>query len=671
MANQLFRKKSIPTILKEAQEGLTDSHGHTEGLKKVLRVKDLTFFGIAAVIGTGVFTAIGSASYQGGPAVILLFGITAVACGFAAYCYAEFASTVPVSGSAYTYSYVAFGEIFAWIIGWDLLMEYAIGNIAVAISWSQYFVRVLDGFHIHVPEWMTIDYFTAHSGFKDAVKALSDGTGKTIASLDESVRNAYYAWQNAPALGGFRLIMNVPALLIVLLITYVVYIGIKESRTANNLMVMIKLAIILVVIVAGAFYVHPVNWHPFMPNHFSGVMAGVSAVFFAYIGFDAISTTAEECENPQRDLPKAMFLTLIICTVLYIILTLVLTGMTNYSKLNVADPLAFVFHDQNSRASNWIAGIISVSAIFVIASVLLVYQLGQPRIWMSMSRDGLLPKVFSRIHPKYKTPSFATILTGICVGVPALFMNLDVVIALTSIGTLFAFVLVCGGVLVLQKQPDRPASKFRVPYLNSRFIMPLLFLVALVLVVFIDKSFMYHNLKAQSLSGASVALINNTDYEVERAGVTYEAYRSGRGEIRTANFSNIRAHDTLVQAIALPVDSVGKSEVDEGSIVSQAYNGETPGLHYFKTLLAKEGIPMLVFWFVALVITVLAFVHSFSLIPVLGLLSCFYLMSQESHTNWYRFVIWLVIGLVIYFSYGFRNSRLSRQTVSGTSTGNT
>lgn len=576
MANQLFRKKSITNILSEAEQGLTDSHGHHEGLKRVLKVKDLTFFGIAAVIGTGVFTAIGSASFHGGPAVILLFGLTAIACGFAAYCYAEFASTVPVSGSAYTYSYVAFGEIFAWIIGWDLLMEYAIGNIAVAISWSQYFVRVLSGFGIHIPSWMTMDYFSAHKGYDAAVAALNDGTGKTLATIDEGLRNTYNAWTTSPHLfGNLRLIMNIPALLIVILITYIVYIGIRESKKANNLMVMIKLAVILFVIIAGAFYVNPGNWSNFMPNGFSGVMSGVSAVFFAYIGFDAISTTAEECENPQRDLPKAMFNTLIICTILYVVLTLVLTGMTNFSKLNVADPLAFVFQDQHSKLTNWFAGVISVSAIFVIASVLLVYQLGQPRIWMSMSRDGLLPKIFSRIHPKYKTPSFSTVLTGFVVGIPALFLNLDVVIALTSIGTLFAFVLVCGGVLVLQKQPNRPQSKFKVPYMNSKYIIPALFLISVVLIA---------------------------KYAPE----------------------------------------------------------------HFKNLFREEGIPMLVFWIVAAIITVLSFLKNFSLIPVLGLLSCFYLMAQESHTNWYRFLIWLVIGLCIYFTYGYKNSRLAANDAAGT-----
>ena len=489
MSNSLFRKKSIDKILADAEKGYTD-HGHTGAkLNRALRVKDLTFMGIAAVIGTGVFTAIGSASFHGGPAVILLFSFTAVACGFAAFCYAEFASAVPVSGSAYTYSYIAFGEIFAWIIGWDLLMEYAIGNIAVAISWSQYFVRVLAGFNIHVPSWLTQDYVSAHSNFTEAQKQLSGG--KSLSSLDENLTSGYSAWVHAPGWGNFKIIMDLPALLIVVLITYIVYIGIKESKKTNNILVLTKLGIIVLVIIAGAFYVNPGNWHPFMPNGFGGVMKGVSAVFFAYIGFDAISTTAEECQQPQRDLPRAMFNTLIICTVLYIILVLVLTGMSSYTKLNVADPLAFVFEDQHSKVGNWISGIFSVSAIIVIASVLLVYQLGQPRIWMSMSRDGLLPKIFSKIHPKYHTPSFSTILTGFVVAIPALFLNLDVVLALTSIGTLFAFVFVCGGVLMLNSQPhNKLHSKFKVPYLNGKYIVPALFIACFVFIIYIEPGYM-------------------------------------------------------------------------------------------------------------------------------------------------------------------------------------
>ena len=659
MANGLFRKKSVTAILHEAEQGLTDGHGSGAGMAKVLTVKDLTFFGIAAVIGTGVFTAIGSACFHGGPAVILLFLLTAIACGFAAYCYAEFASTVPVSGSAYTYSYVAFGEIFAWIIGWDLLMEYAIGNIAVAISWSQYFVRVLAGFKIHVPEWMTMDYFSAHNGYDDAVSAMNGG--KTIASLDENLRNAYNAWSHAPALGGLRVIMNIPALLIVALITYVVYIGIKESKKANNFFVMIKLAIILVVIVAGAFFVKTENWTPFMPNGFAGVLSGVSAVFFAYIGFDAISTTAEECKNPQRDLPRSMFYTLIICTVLYCILVLVLTGMTNYAKFdNVADPLAYVFQSQNSKAANWISGIISVSAIFVIASVLLVYQLGQPRIWMSMSRDGLLPPVFSKLHPKYKTPSFSTILTGLFVAIPALFLNLDVVIALTSIGTLFAFVLVCGGVLVLQSRPNRPPSKFRVPYFNGKYVVPALFVAALVLIVVLDKGYM--NDKVQIVGtdpqNGNLLVANTSPYRIDDVSLDIEGVNGS--STRTYKLTNIAPGDTA-KIVKQTGDSIGKAVVLNSTIQSKEFESETPGLRYFKSLFEPRGIPMLVFWLVVIFITVLSFTKNLSLIPVLGLISCFYLMAQESHTNWYRFLIWLVVGLFIYFTYGYKNSKLVRR----------
>lgn len=562
MSNSLLRKKSIEKILADAAAGVHDGHGQ---LNKILGVKDLTFMGIAAVIGAGIFSSIGKACYDGGPAVIFLYIFTAVACGFAALCYAEFASTVPVAGSAYTYSYVAFGEIFAWIIGWDLLMEYAIGNIAVAISWSDYFTGLLDKAGLHIPGWLTMDYSTAHSGFTQAAPLIA--APQQLGTIDPTILYRYDAWQHAPQVFGIHFIMDIPALLIVALITAIVYVGINESRKAGNIMVIIKLLVIFLVIVLGGYYADPANWTPFNPNGFSGVMKGVSAVFFAYIGFDAISTTAEECKNPQRDLPRGMIYSLIICTVLYVLLALVLTGMVQYTKLNVGDPLALVFE---ARGMKWISGIVAVSAIIATASVLLVFQLGQPRIWMSMSRDGLLPKIFSRMHPVYKTPSFSTILTGVLVAVPALFLNLEVVLALTSIGTLFAFVLVCGGVLVLQKQKVRPASKFRVPFINGKYIVPTLFILA--------------------------------------ASVT---------------------------AYAIP--------------------------SYFSTMFTPEGIPMIIFWLVALIISILTFVQAFSLLPVLGLTSCFYLMAQESHTNWLRFGIWLAIGLVIYFLYGRRNSHLRSQ----------
>lgn len=545
MLNQLFRKKSIAKILHEAEAGLGD--GHSSGLKKVLGVRDLTFFGVAAIIGAGIFSGIGSAASSGGPGVVFLYIFTAIACGFAALCYAEFASTVPVSGSAYTYSYVAFGEIFAWIIGWDLLMEYAIGNIAVAISWSDYFTRLLHSAGMHIPDWMTMDYMTAKAG---------------------ATAEAVSAWTNAPNFFGLKIVMDIPALLIVALITYIVFVGIKESRSASNVMVIIKLAVIFFVIVLGSVYVNPGNWTPFTPEGFGGIMKGVSAVFFAYIGFDAISTTAEECKNPQRDLPKGMINSLIICTVVYVLLALVLTGMVNYKSLNVGDPLAMVF---DAKGLKFISGVVAVSAIVATASVLLVFQLGQPRIWMSMSRDGLLPKIFSRIHPRHGTPSFSTMLTGIVVAVPALFLNLGEVLSLTSIGTLFAFVLVCGGVLALEQQKDRPESKFKVFYINSQFVYPAMLIAGVILIWIYVPS------------------------------------------------------------------------------------------HFTEDIWTKDTWPMAVFWFIAIIMAALAFVKRFSLIPILGMMSCFYLMAQETHKVWMRFLIWLAIGLCVYFLYSYRNSKLAKE----------
>ncbi|MBP6183134.1 amino acid permease, partial [Flavobacterium sp.] len=470
--SSLFRKKTVQDILKQVEKNESDGHN---ALGKHLTARDLTAFGIAAIVGAGIFSTIGKASADGGPAVIFLFLFTAIACSFAAFAYAEFASMVPVSGSAYTYSYVAFGEIIAWIIGWALIMEYAIGNITVAISWSDYFTGLLESGGIHLPQWTQMDYLTASNGFKDAT-ALMQG-GKTFENLSSGLQAAHTAWTTSPVIGSFHFVADLPALLIIILITALVYRGMKESRNASNLMVVIKLCIVLLVIAVGVFYVDTANWHPFAPNGVSGVLKGVSAVFFAYIGFDAISTTAEECKDPQRDLPKGMMWAIIICTILYIAIALVLTGMVSYSELNVGDPLAFVFDKLNLK---WMSGIIAVSAVVAMASVLLVFQMGQPRIWMSMSRDGLLPKRFSTVHPKFKTPSYATIVTGFVVAVPALFLNLTMVTDLCSIGTLFAFVLVCAGVLVLQNKKDIPRGKFKTPYVNSKYIMPFLIVIGLV-----------------------------------------------------------------------------------------------------------------------------------------------------------------------------------------------
>jgi amino acid transporter len=324
----IFRKKSIDKIVQDTAAGLSDGHSKS-GLKKVLGVRDLTFMGIAAVVGAGIFSTIGTAAFHGGPGISLLFVITAITCGFSALCYAEFASRVPIAGSAYTYAYVTFGELIAWIIGWALILEYAIGNIVVAISWSGYFVNLLEGFHIHLPGWLSTNFETAQQGYEEAVKHLAaGGTRETFSKL---ARIGYDAITNAPMIGSWKVILNIPAFVIVILITILVYRGITESKKTTNAMVIFKIIIIIFVIVLGSFYVDTSNWTPFMPNGFTGVLAGVSAVFYAYIGFDAISTTAEECKDPQRDLPKGMIYSLLICTVLYILIALVLTGMVNYS----------------------------------------------------------------------------------------------------------------------------------------------------------------------------------------------------------------------------------------------------------------------------------------------------------------------------------------------------
>ena len=553
--SNLFRKKSTSIIIKEGGDG-----EHT-GLNKVLTVKDLTFFGIAAIIGGGTFSAIGNACFSGGPGVIFLYIICAIACGFTAMCYAEFASRVPVSGSAYTYAYVSFGEIFAWIIGWALIMEYSIGNIYIAFSWSSYFTNLLETFGVHLPEWLTINYKSAH----DAVLANKTGEGFT-------------AWNTAPVIGGLRIIFDLPAVLINVLITYLVYRGTKESRNISNLMVYIKLIIIVLVIIVGAFYIDIDNWTPFMPNGFGGVMAGVSAVFFAYIGFDAVSTLAEESKNPQRDLPKGMINSLVICTIVYIVLALVVTGMVSYTQLGVSDPLAEIFA---LKGVKWMLFIVSIAAVVAMTSVLLVFQMGQPRIWMTMSRDGLMPKKFSEIHPKYKTPGFATIITGLVVGIPIFFTDENFVLDFTSIGTLFAFVLVCGGVLLLSPQSETDLAesttkgKFRIPYINSKYIFPVLCIAAFGLVQYYLPTFF---------------------------PITF-------------SYSD----------------------------------------NFFAT-----NIPMVLFIILCIVMAIVAFLKNLSLIPLLGLISCCYLLTGMAVSNWQWFGMWLVIGLVFYFLYGYKNSKLNK-----------
>ncbi|OCB70186.1 amino acid permease [Flavobacterium crassostreae] len=636
--SSLFRKKTVQDILKQVAQNETDGHA---ALGRHLTARDLTAFGIAAIVGAGIFSTIGKASADGGPAVIFLFLFTALACSFAAFAYAEFASMVPVSGSAYTYSYVAFGELIAWIIGWALIMEYAIGNITVAISWSDYFTGLLESGGILLPQWVQMDYLTASNGFRDATALMQ--SGKTYANLSDGLKASYMAWTTCPRLGSFHLVADLPALFIIVLITALVYRGMKESRNASNMMVVVKLCIILLVIAVGVFYVDTANWTPFAPNGVSGVLKGVSAVFFAYIGFDAISTTAEECKDPQRDLPRGMMWAIIICTILYVVIALVLTGMVNYSLLDVGDPLAFVFAKLDLK---WMSGIIAVSAVIAMASVLLVFQMGQPRIWMSMSRDGLLPKKFSRVHPKFKTPSYATIVTGFVVAIPALFLNLTMVTDLCSIGTLFAFVLVCAGVLVLQNKPNIPRGKFKTPYVNSKYVVPFMLVAGLYYAFnFNTKATMDFITNATQINSPTAIITALNKQESQKV----YAYLVGLD----ANNSTVGTPDLEILMSQYTSKPTQYAAVVAGLPIVDSLKYES-GLDLF-----KHKIPMWIFLLALVGLTIWSFKENLSLIPLLGLVSCLYMMAELSVWNWIYFTIWLLVGLVIYFSFGRKHSKLS------------
>ncbi len=625
---KVFRKKDIHQILKESETE------HAQALKKNLSVKDLTALGIAAIIGAGIFTTIGKAASEGGPGVVFLFIFTAIACALSAFAYAEFASTLPVSGSAYTYSYVSFGELYAWIIGWALIMEYAIGNITVAIGWSGYLTAFLHSLGIDLPAWLCTDYFSAKSGFSEARKILSENADFSL--LPYHLQKAYSAWTNAPGTENFKLILDLPALFIVIIITYLVYRGIEESKTASNIMVLIKLLIILLVIAFGIFYVSVENWQPFMPNGITGVLKGVSAVFFAYIGFDAISTTAEECKNPQKDLPKGMMYSIIISTVLYCLIALILTGMVNYKYLNVEDPLAFVFSQHHL---NFLSGIVSISAIVAMASVLLVFQLGQPRIWMSMSRDGLLPSVFSKIHPQFKTPSFSTIITGLIVGIGTLVFNLSTVTDLTSIGTLFAFVLVCAGVLRLHRMPNPPERKFKIPYINGQFILPIVFILSLALTF-------YWNTTASKNFIFNKSLITHKEKIISIAQNTPAFSEALKNSLKANTFSELK---TLI---------LTKSETELYHLLLPLAENY-PDLYESSFRIFLHNFPLWLFWGLFLYFSIETYLRKHSLIPVAGLITCLYMMSQIELQNWIGFLIWLLLGLIIYFTYSIHQSKLN------------
>ena len=554
MLKGLFKTKSLDTLI---HEGEVPQHQ----LKRVLGSFDVVMLGIGAIIGAGIFATIGTAAAGdmarpgAGPALILSFVITAIACGFAALCYAEFAAMVPISGSAYTYSYATLGELVAWIIGWDLIIEYAVGNVAVAISWANYFKTFVAGFGIIIPDWISTDFRTAAK----------------IPGLFES----------APHLFGIPIVFNLPAISIVALITIVLVLGIRESARMTTVMVIIKLVVLAVFVAVGFSYVKPANWTPFAPNGWAGIQAGAAIVFFAYIGFDAVSTVAEEVKNPKRDLPIGIIGSLIICTIVYIVVAAVFTGIIPYHDLvktlatSQAEPLTLALQYAHiEKWGNFFIGLVAFGSVIAHTAVLLVFQLGQPRIFFSMSRDGLLPEKFSHVHPKYKTPHVTTIFTGVAVGVCAMFTSIDEMVDLTNIGTLFAFVLVCAGIIILRKRDPERQRTFKVSWVP---LTPV-WLFAPYAVWIVD----------------------------------------GMHDITRLVLMAISLLGLLANIIALSQKLRGRKISD-----------------WLKTDVALAGI-----------------------------FSCVYLMDGLPEITWGRFVLWLLVGLVIYFLFGYKKSKLRMHGVS-------
>ena len=441
---QLFQRKPIAELA-------AYDESNPNSLRRELGTGDLIMLSIGAVIGAGIFSSIGTAAageilpsgqvvrYGAGPALVLSFVLLGVVCGLAALCYAELASMIPQAGSAYAYSYATLGEFVAWIIGWDLILEYAVGNVAVAIAWSGYLNSLLSGFGIVLPPHLTHGYRTALLSSDPAVHALLE---------------------TAPRIGGIPLLLNLPAFGIVMAVTALLFIGVRESARANNVMVVIKLLVLGLFVIVGAAHIDPANYTPFAPNGWRGIHQGAAIVFFAYIGFDAISTAAEETKNPQRTMPRGILGGLAICTVIYVIVGAVATGLVPYEQLRAADPLARALQVAGLERTSWI---VAAGAVVSLTAVLLVFQYGQPRIFMAMARDGLLPQWAAKIHPKYRTPWVSTLVTGVLVATGALFLDENEIYDLTNIGTLAAFAIVCIGVLVLRlREPDRPRP-FRVP----------------------------------------------------------------------------------------------------------------------------------------------------------------------------------------------------------------
>jgi APA family basic amino acid/polyamine antiporter len=487
MGNPLFAKKSMEMLLSEAKE----SGDHS--LKKTLGPFQLTALGVGAVIGAGIFVFSGLGAHYAGPGLMLSFVLSGLGCAFAALCYAEFAAMIPLAGSAYTYAYATLGELFAWIIGWDLTLEYAMGASTVSSGWSNHFIELLNIFHIKMPLWLAYDHWTglgeaqkivARQMARAADPSLVPGTQVFLDKVDailgahsSELMQRAHDLVNAPKLFGMEIGFNLPAFLVAIVITVILVIGIKESARFNTVIVVIKVAVVLFVIGLGVHYINTANWgsdwHSFAPMGFSGIGAGAAYIFFAYIGFDAVSTTAQEAKNPQRDLPIGIIVSLLVCTILYIAVAGVLTGMVHWQDVNIEAPVARAFLDRGlSTASH----IITLGALAGLTSVMLVMLLGQTRVLYSMANDGLLPrKFFAAIHPRFRTPYKNTILVGLLAAIVGSVTPIDEIGKMVNIGTLLAFVIVCIAVMVLRNTNPSQPRPFRTPLVPFVPILGILF----------------------------------------------------------------------------------------------------------------------------------------------------------------------------------------------------
>lgn len=615
LAGNLFRIKTVRQIMAESNK-----EGHQ--LKKVLGPIDLIALGIGAIIGAGIFVITGTAAAGGaghigaGPAIVISFIITGIACGFAALCYAEFASFIPIAGSAYTYSYATLGELVAWIIGWDLVLEYMVGSSTVAIGWSGYFKSLLDGFGIKLPSWIVTDIMSVmeavdkpgkfieklHAQFPDlaaqiAQAATSGGRPEKVGAMLQAISSVpqeqmhgapllakfqalLMTYQSAPHIGDIPLCFNIPAFMIIALVTTLLVVGISESAKVNSFIVGLKLVILFIFLGFGVFYINPKNWVPFMPNGIAGIQTGAAMIFFAYIGFDAVSTTAEEARNPGRDLPIGILGSLIVCTILYVAVAGVMTGMCPWNLLGTAEPVATAL---KHVGLNFLASyIISVGAVVALIAVLIVMQLGQPRIFFSMSRDGFVPKWLSRVHPRFKTPYRTTIISGIIVALLATVFNINEVAELCNIGTLFAFVLVCGGIAILRHNDSEIAAPF-----NSR-AFPWILILSAIVFEWTAFHFLPKNPGESSMiSTAAFVLLAITVIIAFAASFMYKASRVKRP----------------FMAPLVP------------------------------------------------------------LVPLCGILTCVYLMLGLPPVTWIRFISWLLIGLFIYFCYGIRHTKYDEDRI--------